>query len=178
MKRLLAALATMAALILGTAAPAQAISFNLAPCFTATFSELNVDSSSGRLVLSGQAIQCAPVVSSGGFRIATYDPGYDRGLSLGYNARLFPSTEVGDKRDFGVAVGSTSPRTFGVCFLGAGLHRITCGLGVITPSSTMLYPLSTSDPRVARDVLTTPFDGRTSPPSPDGNPNGNCGTCF
>ena len=83
MKRLVVvALALLAVLVPATAYADDWVSlpFNEAPCMEQmSLSEVEWDDGGRLLVLNGAAVQCAPVVADGGFRIANYEPGESTG---------------------------------------------------------------------------------------------------
>jgi hypothetical protein len=156
----------------------------MAPCATAGLSEIELDSDGGWFVIFGGAEQCAPVVSRGGFRLASYSAGGATGTAAGYNVRLFASAEPGAVRGFGAAI---LPRAatgeYGVCVLTGDDSRTVCARVTITKTSsgfprTTLEPLDPDAPLVAKQIVVGTYTGTVYPPVRPGSPVGACATCF
>jgi len=189
------AVAAIIAVVLCIAAPAYAgvrpvpasAAWRMAPCVQADdmLMEPSGETYLGILVLQGWAVQCAPVVLGGGFRIATYPAGESVGYAPGYNARYFGSTAVGAVRNFGVLAVPNTPGEYGVCVLGGESERVSCQqVTVADDTAASSWRLIAPDsPLVDKDVVATPPTGAIVPGDPgrlpgDGDVQPACGTCF
>ncbi|MEV6596807.1 hypothetical protein AB0M36_08085 [Actinoplanes sp. NPDC051346] len=163
---------------------AEPVPWAMAPCATAHLSETELDPDGSWFVTFGGAVQCVPVVSGGGIRLATYPAGESTGTAPGYNVRLFPSADPGASRAFGAA---TMPRRatgeYGVCVLAGDDSRISCARVTISKDSSGVpraatEPLDPDAPLVTKQVVAGTYTGTVHPPTRPGNPVGVCGTCF
>ncbi|MCA2214126.1 hypothetical protein [Jidongwangia harbinensis] len=182
---LVAALATLfAGAAPATARQADPEPWAMAPCATASLSETELDEDGAWFVVFGGATQCAPVVSQGGFRIASYSADKTTGTAAGYNIRLFRSAEPGATRGFGAAVlPRASVGEYGVCVLTGDNVRTVCSLVTITKNGSNFptvrtQALNPDAPLVAKDVVAGGYTGSVYPPVRPGGPVGVCATCF
>lgn len=194
MKRLAALVLAMVIVLLPSAARAEYTGpapgpitfdplppFNEAPCMSVYLNEVEPEYGSHIMVLNGAAVQCAPIVEYGGFRVATYLPDEPTGTAPSWNARRFHTAEEGSIRSFGAAALPWRAGEYAVCVLGVGLERLACGLAVLTSTQnggfrTILTSLPTDSPLVDKEVSAGPYTGRFSPPRGGGT--GHCATCF
>ena len=183
------AVAAIIAFVLCTATPAYATvrpvpaslhAWRMAPCVQAEgmLMEPSGENYLGTLVLQGWAVQCAPVVLGGGFRIATYPAGEPVGYAPGYNVRSFGSTAVGAVRSFGALAVPNTPGEYGVCVLGGGSARVSCQQVIVAgdAAGSSWRLIAPDSPLVDKDVVATPPTGAIVPGDEDVNPA--CGTCF
>jgi len=188
------AVAAIIAVVLCIAAPAYAVvppvavpAWRMAPCVRADdmLMEPSGETYLGILVLQGWAVQCAPVVGGGGFRIATYPAGEPVGYAPGYNVRSFGSTAVGTARSFGVLAVPNTPGEYGVCVLGGESVRVSCQQVIVAggTAASSWRLIAPDSPLVDKDVVATPPTGRIVPDDPGRLPgdkyvNPACGSCF
>jgi hypothetical protein len=176
----LATLSTVSAPAAAAPAALGAVPWSMAPCATAVLAETDPDPGGRWMVISGAAVQCAPVVSGGGIRLAVYPAGGATGTAAGYNVRLFPSAEPGATRPFGAAIARQVAGEYGVCVLAGEDVRITCVRVTVSAggASATTVPLDPGDPLVLKPIVAGTYTGTVQPPVRPGEPVGNCGTCF
>lgn len=155
------------------------VPWTMAPCATANLGGAVKDRSVDWFVMSGSAVQCAPVVVGGGVRIAVYPEGGETGHAAGYNVRLFDTAAAGVTREFGAAVVRPFSGEYGVCVLAGEHSRIACVRLTVAgdPPAATTRPIATTDPLVTKEVDTAPYSGGVHPPSYKGT-DPTCGTCF